>query len=95
MKRFRNPAWFAPCGIKAIAPIDYERLERAKGHGSPEHFQTSGNRWNVSPTGLFDSQRFDQIQQMGLVQTEQPCRRGPIAVGLRERPENDGSFGHL
>ncbi len=44
---------------------------------------------------LFNAKRFDQIQQMGLVQTEKPCRRGAIAVSLRQRPENDGSFGHF
>ena len=44
---------------------------------------------------LFNAKRFDQIQQMGLVQTEKPCRRGAIAVSLRQRPKNDVSFGHF
>ena len=32
---------------------------------------------------------------MCFVQTEKSCRRGAIAVSLRQRPENDVSFGHL
>jgi hypothetical protein len=38
---------------------------------------------------------FNQIQQMCFVQPEKSCRRGAIAVSLRERSYNDVSFSDL